>query len=340
MIINLKRIFPMGLLAGSLFVAAQSNAACQVSSGSSYSIGSMSSIALMDTGVASNQFNAGLSCTGFSLAALNMTYLKYKVSQIPESYKNTITGEQLYVSYLDTNNNPITINQEVDLSSFTILNFFSGPNNSLPFYVRINAGQAVSPGIYKSEVPYKVRWYYSVPALAVAGLGIYFESFGFSRGILGLGFNWGSGEDVTTDLSIEVLPDCRISTNNVNFGTAAFANAFEPVQTSLGIRCSVRTPYHVSLNNGLYPRNGNQRAMKSIIGNNYLNYEIYKNSTTERWGSSGTERWSSLNATTNAGIHDARTQQGYAFTAKILDNNSANLPSGTYKDTLTVQIEF
>jgi spore coat protein U-like protein len=339
MIINLKRIYPMGLLAGSLFVAAQSNAACQVSSDSNYSIGSMSSIALMDTGVASNQFNAGLSCTGFSLAALNTTYLKYKVSQIPESYKNSVTGEQLTVSYLDTNNNPIRINQEVDLSTFTLVNFFSGPNDSLPFYVRINAGQNVSPGTYKSEVPYKVKWYYSVPGIAVAGLGIFFQSPGFNRGILGLGFNWGTGDDVNTDLSIEVLPDCRISTNNVNFGTAAFANAFEPVKTSMGIRCSARTPYHVSLNNGLNPRNGGQRAMKSEFGNNYLNYEIYKNSTTERWGSNN-QRWSSVNATTNAGIHNARTQQGYAFTAKILDTNPTNLPSGIYKDTLTVQVEF
>ncbi|MFW1801049.1 spore coat protein U domain-containing protein [Acinetobacter nematophilus] len=338
--LNLKTIFPLGMLTGLLFLTNQSHADCQVNRNGTYSIGSISSINLMDTGVASNQFNAGLSCTGFSLAALNMTYLKYKVSQIPGSYKNSITGEQLYVSYLDTNNNPIRIDQEVDLSSFTILNFFSGPNNSLPFYVRINAGQAVSPGIYKSEVPYKVRWYYSVPGLAVAGIGIYFESFGFFRGILGLGLNWGSGEDVSTDLSIEVLPDCRISTNDVNFGTAAFANAFEPVQTSMGIRCSAKTPYNVSLNNGSNPQNGGQRAMKSDIGNNYLNYEIYKNSSTERWGSNGIERWSSANATTNAGLYNARTQQGYAFTVKVLDTNSTHLPSGTYKDTLTVQVEF
>jgi hypothetical protein len=95
-----------------------------------------------------------------------------------------------------------------------------------------------------------------VPAIAVAGIGFYFSSPGFNRGIFGIGFDWGSGSDSSLNLSIEVLPDCRIATNDVNFGTAAFADAFTPVKTSMGIRCSVKTPYKVSLNDGLYPQNG------------------------------------------------------------------------------------
>ena len=178
-----------------------------------------------------------------------------------------------------------------------------------------------------------------MPAIAVAGIGFYFSSPGFNRGFLGLGFDWGSGSDSSLNLSIEVLPDCRIATNDVNFGTAAFADAFTPVKTSMGIRCSVKTPYKVSLNDGLYPQNGNQRAMKSETGNNYMSYEIYKNSTTERWGRNN-EQWLSDVATTNPGIYDAKTQQGYAFTTKILDTNSLSLPAGKYSDTVTVQVEF
>jgi spore coat protein U-like protein len=160
------------------------------------------------------------------------------------------------VNYLDTNSNPITVGQRRDMSSFTIINFFTGPNGALPFYAKINPGQAVSPGIYRAETPFKVKWYYSVPAIAVAGIGFYFSSPGFNRGIFGIGFDWGSGSDSSLNLSIEVLPDCRIATNDVNFGTAAFADAFTPVKTSMGIRCSVKTPYKVSLNDGLYPQNG------------------------------------------------------------------------------------
>ncbi|ELW9407718.1 spore Coat Protein U domain protein, partial [Acinetobacter baumannii 25750_6] len=166
-----------------------------------------------------------------------------------------------------------------------------------------------------------------------------FESPGFRRGALGIGFNWGSGADSLGSLSITVLPDCRILAQDVNFGTAAFASKLEPVQSSMGIRCSVNTPYYVSLNNGLSPQNGNQRAMKSQTGNTFLKYDIFKNSSNDRWGS-GNERWSSLNATINPGVHNGVTQQNYVFTTKIVDENADTVPAGTYQDTVTVQVEF
>lgn len=339
--ITLKKIIPAGLLfSGLILITAQSYADCNVNSSGNVSIAKISSITLNESGVQSTQFSSGLACRGFSLAALNTTYLKYRVDQMPVNYINSVTGERLTVNYLDTNNNPINVGQERDMSSFTIINFFTGADGSLPFYARINPGQAVSPGIYKAETSFNVRWYYSVPAIAVLGIGFYYSSPGFSRGFLGSGFKWGSGSDSSINLSIEVLADCRIATNDVNFGTAPFASEFKPVQTSMGIRCSVKTPYKVSLNNGLYPQNGNQRAMKSSNSNNYLNYEIYKNATAERWGSNGSESWSSANATTNAGIYDAKTQQGYAFTTKVLETNSLSLPAGKYSDTITVQVEF
>lgn len=339
--ITLKKIIPAGLLcAGLILIAAQSQADCNVNSSGNVSIGKVPSITLAENGVQSSQFSAGLSCSGFSLAFANMTYLKYRVDQIPANYINSATGERLTVNYLDTNDKVIARGNEVDMSTFTIVNFFTGPDSSLPFYAKINSGQAVSPGIYRAETPFKVKWYYSVPEAALVGLGSYFHSPNFDRGFWGFGLKWGTGSDASLNLSIEVLPDCRISTRDVNFGTAAFATAFEPVQTSMGIRCSVKTPYKVGLNNGLYPQSGNQRAMKTSSGNNFLRYEIYKNTTSERWGSNGSEQWLSTNATTNAGVYDAKTQQGYTFTTKILENNPDNLPAGVYSDTITVQVEF
>lgn len=338
--ITLKKIILAGLLfSGLILITAQSYADCSVNSSGNVSIGKVPSITLAENGVQSSQFSAGLSCGGFSLALANMTYLKYRVDQMPANYINSVTGERLIVNYLDTNSNPINVGQERDLSSFTIINFFTGPNGSLPFYAKINPGQTVSPGIYRSETPFKVKWYYSVPAFAIVGLGTFFESPGFNRGGLITAFNWGTGSDAILNLYIDVSADCRISTNAVNFGTSPFADVFTPVQTSLGVRCSVYTPYYVGLNNGLYPQNGNQRAMKASNSNNFLRYEIYKNATTERWGSSVNERWSSLEATTNPGQHNTN-QQGFSFTAKVLDTNSPSLPAGNYSDTITVNVEF
>ena len=57
--------------------------------------------------------------------------------------------------------------------------------------------------------------------------------------------------------------------------------------------------------------------MKSQTGNTFLKYDIFKNSSNDRWGS-GNERWSSLNATINPGVHNGVTQQNYVFTTKLL----------------------
>lgn len=338
--ITLKKIIPASLLfSGLILITAQNQAACVITSSGNVTMGTISSMTLAEQGTQSNQFSAGLRCEGFSLAALNTTYLMYRVDQIPVNYTNSGTGESLTVSYLDTNNKAIGVGKEIDMSTFSLLNFFTGPNGALPFYAKINLGQNVSPGRYTADKSFKVKWYYSVPELAFVGIGSFFESPGFRRPGLFTDQNWGTGSDANLNLYIDVSADCRISTNAVNFGTSPFADVFTPVQTSLGVRCSVYTPYHVSLNNGLYPQSGNQRAMKSETGNNYLSYEIYKNATTERWGSIGNERWSSLEATTNPGQHNTN-QQGFAFTAKVLDTNSPSLPAGNYSDTITVNVEF
>lgn len=337
--ITLKKILPAGLLfSGLILIAAQSQAECIITSSGKVSMGTISSMTLTEQGTQSNQFSAGLACTSFATLATT-SYIKYRVDQMPVNYKNAGTGETLTVNYLDTNNQTISQGREVDISSFSLINLFSGPDGALLFKAKINPGQTVSPGRYEAETPFKVKWYYSVAGFGIGSLATHYESPGFSRGFLGIGFTWGTGSDATLNLYIDVLPDCRISTNAVNFGTAPFADVFTPVQTSMGVRCSVYTPYRIGLNNGLNPQSGNQRAMKASNSNNYLHYEIYKNASTERWGSSGNERWSSLEATTNPGQHHTN-QQGFAFTTKILDTNPVNLPAGNYSDTVTVNVEF
>lgn len=340
--ITLKKIIPVSLLCtGLMLITAQSYAECDVSSSGDDSIGRIPSITLAEIGIQSNEFNAGLSCEAFATFATT-SYIKYRVDQMPVNYINSVTGETLVMGYVDTSNRAIDTGSESELGGFSLVNLFSGPGGSLRFKARINPGQSVSPGIYRADKPFKVKWYYSVPGFGIGPLAFNFQSNGFRRPFWPfISLSWGSGNDATINLTVEILPDCRISTNDVNLGTAAFADAFVPVQTSMGIRCSAKTSYNVGLNNGLNPQGSlPARAMKSELGNNYLRYEIYKNSSTERWGSNGSERWSSANATTNAGNYDAITQQGYTFTTKILENNLDNLPAGKYSDTVTVQVEF
>lgn len=108
------------MLAGNL-----AHAACSVSASGSSTI-SVPSIYLMENGENSSQFNSGLSCTGFSLALANMTYLKYRVEQMSNSFTNAQTGEKLNAVILDSNNEIISLGQEKDMSSFTLVNLLAG----------------------------------------------------------------------------------------------------------------------------------------------------------------------------------------------------------------------
>ena len=64
--------------------------------------------------------------TGFSLALANMTYLKYRVEQMSNSFTNAQTGEKLNAIILDSNNEIISLGQEKDMSSFTLVNLLAG----------------------------------------------------------------------------------------------------------------------------------------------------------------------------------------------------------------------
>jgi spore coat protein U-like protein len=94
----------------------------------------------------------------------------------------------------------------------------------------------------------------------------------------------------------------------------------------MGIRCSVNTPYYVSLNNGLSPQNGDQRAMKSQTGNTYLKYDIFKNSSNDRW--EAVTSVGQFKCNINPGVHNGVTQQNYVFTTKIVEENAEQVSSG------------
>ena len=97
--------------------------------------------------------------------------------------------------------------------------------------------------------------------------------------------------------------------------------------------CTKGSVYSVGINNGSNA-SGNVRNMAS--GNNRLSYEIYKGSTTARWGSSGTERWASSAASLLSANGLVRT---YNYTARVLTTQTTP-PAGTYSDTVVVDIAF
>ena len=97
--------------------------------------------------------------------------------------------------------------------------------------------------------------------------------------------------------------------------------------------CSKGSTYTVGLSNGSYV-NGTQRQMAS--GANRLSYEIYKGTSSNRWGPSGTDRYSSASATS---VSTDGVTRGYNYTARILTTQTTP-PAGNYTDSVVVDVSF
>lgn len=315
-------------------------ASCDTISGYS-DIDDISSISFEENGVNNSQTSSGLRCSGLSVGIFTRTHIRYEVTQLDNSLLNNQTGEKIQINFRDHDSRPINVGSSHQESSTRLFSLFTNAQGDLPFYANIPAGQSVSPGTYISAQPIHIRWYYAVPTIgATCALSIYSRSPGLVFKPLSCDVgNWGQGILSSVNYRIDILPDCRIVTRDVDFGTAAFADAFQPVQTSLGVRCSAKTPYSVGLSNG-QNASGQTRRMRN--GSNFLQYEVYKNASKERWGNQGGERWSSDRASGNPGQYNGKTQQSYNFTTEILDNpnSNSNTPAGTYTDNITVEVKF
>ena len=210
----------------------------------------------------------------------------------------------------------ITLNGAYRWSGGTLLGLLTSSRYSLPLYIRTVAGQNLSAGPYQVTLTLSVN--YSVCALAAVAC------LSAQTGTVSL----------PLAVTLTVTNDCvTISAPNVNFGSAPLVKDFAAVSQSIAITCTKGSVYTVGINNGSYA-SGNVRNMAS--GNNRLSYEIYKGSTTNRWGVSGTERWSSAASSQVSTDGLLRT---YNYTARVLSSQSTP-PAGSYSDTLVVDIAF
>ncbi len=329
------------------FYSSEAEANCVVQN-TNANLGTYPSTQVENGQVESIPFSSGLNCTGLATVA-SATYLKYVVNNVSSSLVNindpqkTIPLEvyERFTTSFTNDGTPVRVTNSYteSIKAITLLSLFFGPDGNLSMFATVPVqGTKIVPGTYRGTLT--ITWFYSIPALAILGLGNFYESPGFDRPLLGIGDpEWGSGITSTMTIELTVDRDCSLLVTPINFGTAPFAQKFNPVTNTLQIRCSAGTPYSVGLSNGssgVAPRT----MINQTDSSKKLAYEIYKANTIERWGNLGSERWHSDDATRNSEVYDGSTYQEYDATAKILDSNSNALPSGTYKDNVIVEVEF
>src|SRR5690606_18069054 len=130
-----------------------------------------------------------------------------------------------------------------------VISFFSGPNSSIPFYIRVNENTNLVPGTYKGQ--FAVKWFWHIPYLGIGGVSLYYNSPNLkTHWLTGNITDWGTGQDATINIELIVEKDCKINAQNINFGTAPLVSKFKPVTGTVQITCSAQTPYTVGLSDG------------------------------------------------------------------------------------------
>ena len=217
-----------------------------------------------------------------------------------------------------SNSTETAVGQTYSWSGSTLLGLLSSKSYTLPIYFRTVSGQSVTAGPYQVTVTLSIS--YSVCPTGLVGIC--------------LGTPQTGTVGVTSQLTMTVTNDCiTITAPDVNFGSAPLVSNFPTVSQSIAITCTKGSVYTVGINNGANAGSGSVRNM--VNGSNSMSYDIYKGSTSNRWGTTGTDRWAS---STPSSVNADGTVNTYNYTAKVLSGNTP--PAGTYTDTLVVDVAF
>ena len=139
----------------------------------------------------------------------------------------------------------------------------------------------------------------------------------------------GSGGAVPFTVTAVNNKTCRVTANDLNFGTVTTLGANLDVNGSDSVTCTNATPYRVLLSNGVTGTSPTNRKM--TLGANSVTYALYRNAArTQAWGDT-----SGVNSLSGTG-------SGFAQTIDIYGRVPPQTvpPPGTYMDTIVMTVEY
>lgn len=199
-----------------------------------------------------------------------------------------------------------------------LLTLLGSKRYTLPLYLRTVTGQSVSAGPYSGIL--NLNLYYSICAVGTILTGCSQLQSG------NVALNLTVTMTVTNDCTTITAPD-------IAFGSAPLAKSFPTISQSISVTCTKGYAYTIGINNG---NNANGTVRQMANGSNRLSYDIFKGSTSSRWGSSGAERWASG---TSSSISTDGTLRTYNYTAQVFPNQTTP-PGATYTDVLLIDLAF
>jgi spore coat protein U-like protein len=322
-------------LAASL-LPATAEAACTPSGVAQINLGSTTSFDARAAQSVAGSGAGGLACTGI-LGLLNFQYIHVSVDSLEGRLVHESDGGESIPFTLALSPGGVPLEEGTTSPNLAPGGLLSlgGSSGEVLLYVGLGAASNVKAGIYRGTV--SLRWHYATCA-SISALNICIGGWSLSPGVtqsclLGLctlstGSLPGAGTAVLLTITLVVTPDCRFTANDIDFGSAPFADAFGTVTGHIGIMCTKGQTYSVGLGAGNH-YSGTRRQMAS--GAHRLQYDVYRpgglvwNATDSRFEQ----------ATPAPGDID----QAFPYEARIYPDQPTP-PVGVYTDTLVVDVEF
>ncbi|WHS99427.1 MAG: hypothetical protein LZT29_02429 [Pantoea stewartii] len=314
-----------------LLLPSLSYAACALPA-SSASFGSVTTF-VANTTVSSTSTNADVNCgAGSALSLLSNNQITFQLTSA--SNANGTRGILKRSGDTDSDNIPVRLctdsacASELTIggpafvyNSATLINLaglLGSLNFAIPVYLRTLTGQTVAAGTYTVTLNMTVT-YNICTSVSAVGLCLTPQT--------------GSGV-IPITVTVVLSNDCTaITAPNISFGSAPLVASFGSVSQTINVLCSKGSTYTVGLSNG---NNAVSSVRNMASGTNRLSYEIYKGTTSNRWGPSGTERVSSTAADT---VSTDGLTRSYNYTARVLTTQNTP-PAGNYTDSVVVDIAF
>lgn len=312
---------------------APAQAACGLPS-SSASLGTVTSFAV-NTTASSTTGNINVNCGAgsvLSLLSTNNITLSLSGASAPVASRGTLTlaggsaTDVIPVRLCTTNTctKELTIGGTSQVYSSTqlvnLVGLLGGLNFTIPLTVQTVPGAVVAAGTYTGILNVGVSY------RICTGIGI--------GGLCLIGSDQNGSGIVPLTVTMVITNDCTtITAPNVSFGSAPLVSSFTSINQNISVICTKGSTYTVGLSNG-NNANGSVRNMAS--GANRLSYEIYKGTTSNRWGPTGSDRWSSPTSTSVSSDGLTRT---FNYTASILSTQTTPA-AGNYTDSVVVDLSF
>lgn len=307
------------MVAGSFSPAAWS--ACTVAMGNA-SFGSVTSVVINSTEQPTSSTmvvicDSLLSLQGTDTIAMQLASVG-TYSGTRATMTNTATGDVVPIRVCGkancAENSEVAIGSTFSWSGNVLLGLLNARTYTVPVYFMTVPGQQVSAGTYQVTLNVLISY-----RLCADGGTLCDTGTNISRSL---------------QVNLTVTNDClTINTPAVSFGSEMLVKNFPTVSQSISVNCTKGSAYTIGINNGTNAVSG---VRYMINGSARMAYEVYKDSTSNRWGNSGAERRSSTEGTLAA---DNLTRT-FNYTAKVLTTQATPSLVGEYKDTLTVDIVF